>query len=125
MKFDFNVELERYFKSVDDDENRRLEVECSKCLFEDECDNNDCNNCISEIIKIKDAFRVVEKIKQWSIENPQKTILQDFKEKHPKAPLNEDGTPVGICPGDLGYEETCCYVHKLDCTECWNMPIDE
>lgn len=51
-----------------------------------------------------------------------KTMLEDFLEKHPKAKLLDDGTPV-CCPFILGYEEEknekC-----MNCVECWNRSIE-
>lgn len=51
-----------------------------------------------------------------------KTILDDFLEKYPKSPLDdEDGTPE-VCPTQLGYEIDCS---RMTCKECWSRPLNE
>ena len=53
----------------------------------------------------------------------QKTILQDFLEKYPNAPKEEDGKPMDICPYHLGYapNKSCM---KMNCEDCWNRPLE-
>lgn len=58
----------------------------------------------------------------WAEEHPQKTRLQDFREKYPNALLYYDGTPKPCC-SDLGYCKECPEV--TTCEECWNMPVEE
>lgn len=67
----------------------------------------------------EEAVAIVEK---WVEEHPQKTILMDFLEKFPNAPISLDGTPT-TCPFRLGYEEKgkCT---TLSCINCWNRPIE-
>lgn len=69
----------------------------------------------------EEAVAIVEK---WSQVYPQKTILQDFLEKYPKARLRDNGTPKDVCPYSLGYEEHkgCC---DGRCMKCWNRPLEE
>ena len=70
----------------------------------------------------EEAVAIIEK---WSQEHPLKTMLSDLLEKYPKASLERDGTPP-LCPEDLGYcEETYCDMNSLDCTKCWNRPLEE
>lgn len=64
----------------------------------------------------------VERVEQWSKEHPQRTRLQDFREKYPNALLYYDGTPKPCC-SDLGYCKECPEV--TTCEECWNMPVEE
>ena len=71
---------------------------------------------------IKKAIEIVQK---WSNEHSQKTYMQDFFEKFPKAQLDSDGTPLacrnaiygGGCP-KIEPDIHCCY-------ECWNKPKEE
>lgn len=96
--------------------------ECKNCELY--CSRNktgmDCTTYTNEYPK--EAVAIVEK---WSQEHPQKTMLQDFLEKYPKAKLEENGTP-SFCPEDLGYcEEVYCDINSLDCTKCWNRPLEE
>lgn len=73
---------------------------------------------------IIDAIQIVEK---WSQENPEKTILQDFLEKYPNAPLNEAGIPDDVCPFMLGYKKSKekCVPDEYFCKKCWNRPLEE
>ena len=65
----------------------------------------------------------VKTVCDWSESHPRKTRLQDFLEKYPNAPLNNDGFPDSTCPFHLGYEpESCDGKH---CVECWNKPLGE
>ena len=68
--------------------------------------------------------RAIEIIEKWSQEHPLKTFLSDFLEKYPKANLNNDGTPKGVCPYSLGYEEEQDWCDGR-CMKCWNRPLEE
>lgn len=70
---------------------------------------------------IKEYIADVEK---WSKEHPQRTRLQDFKEKYPNVSMETDGTPA-ICCIDLGYRKEDCDPIKESCVDCWNMPVEE
>ena len=70
-----------------------------------------------------------EILTKWAEEHPQKTILQDFLEKYPNAPLNEYGIPR-TCPNSLGYtdwdEDDCAASgYASDCKKCWNRPLED
>lgn len=72
----------------------------------------------------------VADVEKWSAEHPQKTMLQHFKEKHPKAPMGDYGIPK-TCPSVLGYE-SIDYCENMEgdidpatcCVECWNRPCE-
>lgn len=67
-----------------------------------------------------------EILTKWAEEHPQKTILEDFLEKHPNAPLSSGGAPKYICPYSVGYVEECdSSFCKKDCTQCWNRPLED
>lgn len=66
----------------------------------------------------------VERVEQWSKEHPQRTRLQDFREKYPNASMEPYGTPA-ICCIDLGYCKNDCDLFKGNCVDCWNMPVEE
>lgn len=56
------------------------------------------------------------------------TFLSDFKEKYPKAPLDEDGTPQRVCPHMLGYIEAeirPCRFETHNCKDCWSRPLED
>lgn len=51
-----------------------------------------------------------------------RTILQDFLEKYPAAPLNKYYLPKCACPDDLGYIALCEENFDMTvqlCQECW------
>ena len=66
----------------------------------------------------------------WAEEHPQKTRLQDFREKYPNAEVYPDGQPI-ICCARLGYQKYCGrsfdYNHEgfKVCFNCWNMPVED
>lgn len=76
--------------------------------------------------------QVVDIVEKWSKVHPQKTILQDFLEKYPKA-LIEDGAFPAACPFQLGYETEsekdkngyCESTARDSCRRCWNRPLEE
>ena len=51
--------------------------------------------------------KLINDVDQWSKEHPQRTRLEDFKEKYPHAMMETDGTPT-ICCIDLGYRQYDC-----------------
>lgn len=66
-------------------------------------------------------------VQNWAKEHPVKTMLQDFLEKYPNAPMNKKGFPDGVCPRDLGYvDEECKSPTPFNtyCFECWNRPLE-
>lgn len=65
-----------------------------------------------------DAVAIVEK---WSEEHPQKTILEDFLEKYPKAKKYSMGEPHTCMR--LLYGLDSCPVSN--CQDCWNRPLSE
>ena len=81
-------------------------------------------------IEIMHPGVAVEIVQKWSDEHPRKTTLQDFLEKHPKAPLH-GGYPRDMCPRYLGYRGLPCdgLPYGLECDECgdycecWDKPF--
>lgn len=65
-----------------------------------------CSDCpIKKFCFDTEPEEFVSKVEQWSQTHPQKTMMQDFFEKFPKAPKEEDGTPIDICPSYCGYTD--------------------
>ena len=86
--------------------------------------NNKVNVSCAEL-ELEYLEKAIEIIEKWSAEHPVRTMLMDFKEKHPNAPLKKDGVP-NICPYKLGYEakdEIECDFFS-DCIYCWNRPLE-
>ena len=98
---------------------------CSKCHLKDkEC----FSGYISEISQ--SIYDIVNVVEQWSQAHPQKTMMDDFFEKHPNAPRTEDGAPRNICPGDCGYtsepeSHSICEKFNDDCAVCWSRPVKD
>lgn len=65
---------------------------------------------------------IAEKVEE-PVEKPVKTMMEDFFEKHPKAPIDTDGEP-SVCPYQVGYESVrnCS---SSNCLECWQRPLKE
>lgn len=64
-------------------------------------------------------------IQKWSDENPEKTYLTELLKIFPNTPLNDDGTPKGICLHELGATSLDnCEVDNA-CVKCWNQPIKD
>lgn len=62
-------------------------------------------------------------IQKWSDENPPKTYLTELLKIFPNTPLNDDGTPKGICLHELGATSLDnCEVDNA-CAKCWNQSI--
>ena len=62
---------------------------------------------------------------KWAAENPERTIADDFFEKHPKAAKKDNGTPM-VCAYQCGYgrsgDDMCGTSY---CVECWRRPLEE
>ena len=96
---------------------------CTKCPFRKNSCSTDCEWTLGfeeEIVAI---------VERWSQTHPQKTMMDDFFEKHPNAPRIE-GAPRNICPGDCGYtngleDHSTCDRFNNDCAACWSRPMEE
>lgn len=68
--------------------------------------------------------KAIEIVYNWGKEHPVKTMMQDFFEKFPDAPKEDDGTPM-CCPYWCGYvQEDPCRNYLGNCSLCWNQPIE-
>lgn len=62
---------------------------------------------------------------KWAAEHPEKTRLDDFLDKHPRAYLDDNDTPRA-CAKNLGYCTECIDKGDLDqCDDCWRRPLEE
>lgn len=101
-------------------ERRRMCDYYSRCF---ECPRADEPNCNIEEMSNEELENFVNAVEQWSKEHPQKTRLQDFKEKYPNMKLRDSGIPWACC-SYLGYCESCNEA-KSNCAVCWNTPVEE
>ena len=92
------------------------------------CKSLECKDCpirgsneICRVLNPGNIGEVVPIVEKWSKEHPQKTRLDDFKEKYPNANLDAHGFP-DFCCAKLGYVRNC---GKTTCEECWNIPLEE
>ena len=101
-----------------------LKNSCAECQF-DTIRNSKNTSCISFILKHPAESEAI--LTKWDAENPVKTMMDDFFEKHPNAPKNENGSPT-LCPCQCGYvlasRENCEYANG-DCLKCWSRPLQE
>ena len=99
-------------------------IACSSCKLS-YFNNGSGQSCT---IFIEDnPIKAVEEVEKWSKSHPRKTILDDFREKYPNAPLDEEGRLPNICPTDLGFEKHKECANSFGgeaCRECWSIPIE-
>ena len=97
-------------------------VNCSRCPLSGE---NNGTKLVCRYFEAEYPEEAVAIVEKWAAEHQQKTMLQDFLEKYPNAPLDKIGTPF-ICPYEIGYEEQCLdrNCNDIGCVKCWNRPIE-
>lgn len=88
---------------------------CSKCGLAT-CDPAMCRPWVYDNPVEAEAI-----LAKWAEEHPEKTIADDFFDKHPKAPKNPQGRPR-TCAEDCGYVsgDQC----NDDCVVCWRRPLE-
>jgi hypothetical protein len=86
---------------------------CEGCVLE--------NKCI--VLKECDYAEAEAILAKWAAEHPEKTIADDFFEKHPRAKRSDDGTPTP-CAEDCGYIDKCI-PGEMSCADCWRRPLEE
>lgn len=67
--------------------------------------------------------RAVEIVQEWSDEHPQKTRLDDLKEKYPKFEVHPNGYPC-LRPFMFGYCKDCGSCALSPTSVCWDEPVD-
>lgn len=88
---------------------------CEGCVLE--------NKCI--VLKNCDYSTVEAILAKWAAEHPERTRLDDFLDKHPRAPLDDNDTPRA-CAKHLGYCAECMSsTSAADCDDCWRQPLEE
>lgn len=88
------------------------------------CPRAESPDCGVDKMNEEERAKLISDVEKWSKEHPQRTRLQDFREKYPNALMEADGTPT-ICCIDLGYRQYDCDPLKENCVDCWNMPVEE
>lgn len=103
----------------------KCKIYCDNCPLSFH-NNSEKVGCV--ILETEYPDKSVEIVQKWSNEHPQKTLIEDLKEKYPNYNHYEDDTTPTFCPYALGYEEyetvnKNCFANT--CAECWNRPLDE
>ena len=101
-------------------------INCRDCPLCSE--NNDTSEGLScGCLEMYYPEKAVKAVQRWSDKHPQKTYLTELLRIFPNTPLNDDGTPKGICLHELGATSLDnCEVDNA-CAKCWNqtMPIKD
>lgn len=99
-------------------------LSCSNCPL---CNNNNGEGLSCATFEMYYPEKAISAIQRWSDEHPQKTYLTELLKIFPNTPLNDDGTPKGICLHELGATSLDnCEVDNA-CVKCWNrlIPIED
>lgn len=96
------------------------EIKCKNCPLSQK-NNGKGRLCVDyEMHHPEKAIAIMQK---WSDEHPQKTFLTELLKIFPNTPLKDDGTPINLCPYDLGLTMTeAC---DNNCVKCWNQIIED
>lgn len=80
-----------------------------------------CENLIKEF-----PDRAIEIVQKWSDEHPQKTRLDDLKEKYPNYRFYENDQCPDRRPAVFGYCDACadCRNKKQTLRYCWDEPVN-
>lgn len=117
------AKAENYFaeklKMTKRTKNGLCEINCSNCPLSS---NNNGEGLFCSNFEMYYPEKAVKAVQEWSDEHPPKTFLTEFLENYPNAPLDDDGTPKGVCPRALGLMD----IDDCDdnCIKCWNQPIE-
>jgi len=97
--------------------------DCPECPLSSQNNENHISYC-PDSLDHENIEKAVEIVQKWSDEHPQRTILEDFLEKYPNAPLNENGSPKA-CPYLVGYEDEGNCNNYSSCRKCWDRQYEE
>ncbi len=88
----------------------------SECPLHRKCSMRYVSTHIEEIVSI---------LTKWAAEHPERTRMDDFFEKHPKAQKNKADFPI-VCAAHCGYIDECPNDYSLHgCEKCWRQPLEE
>lgn len=93
--------------------------ECKRCIGCPLMKNGLCS--YDGMPKNYDELEIHDSVVEWSINNPIKTLKDDFFEKFPDAPTLNNGYPT-FYPRVI-YESS--YNNDKTLEECWDTPYDE
>ena len=95
------------------------------CESNDQCKHcpipaHDATRCHAWVMR--NAGHASEILAKWAAEHPERTIADDFFEKHPKAMKHPKGTPQA-CAQTISYVKSCTV--GCNCFKCWQRPLEE
>lgn len=94
-------------------------AECKTCPFDEPCGG------FCRAFALTNPGETETILTKWAAEHPERTIADDFLEKHPKATTYPDGTPI-VCAKHCGYgEPEICKTVSEPCVRCWRRPLEE
>lgn len=105
--------------------NGLCEIKCGNCPL---CSNNNGEGLSCPDFEMYYPEKAVKAVQRWSDEHPPKTYLTELLDKYPNVLLNDDGTPEGICPHQLGLKSSivdCKKSYDCDCVKCWCQIIED
>lgn len=95
---------------------------CSNCPL---CSGNNNKGLSCTDFEMLYPEKAIQIVQRWSNEHPQKTYLSELLTHFPKVKLGDTGTPIEICPHELGLNEIKdCGGTDSCCAKCWNQPIE-
>lgn len=98
------------------------------CKARDDCEKCELElNCPFATVPSDHDYDKAEAIlAKWAEEHPERTIMDDFFEKFPKAQRDDNGCPT-TCARRLGYVCECLIAEDKasDCVACWRRPLEE
>lgn len=101
----------------------RMYSDCSDCPFGAE--DAVCPRGVFEYDRER-AKQVIAALQKWSDEHPQKTRLDDLKEKYPNYRFYENDQCPDRRPAVFGYCDNCLYCRnsKQTLRYCWDEPVN-
>lgn len=107
-------------KAIEKRMTKGCNIPCGSCPISM---RNNPLQCDCAILRRDHPEEFLKILYEWDKAHLVKTILQEFREKYPNAPMDENNMPYA-CPSYLGYKDLggCS---KTGCASCWNQPVEE
>lgn len=123
------TKTENYFaekrRMVKADKTGSCRIECEKCPLGSRNNGTNCKICCTELERCY-SEKAIAIMQKWSNAHPQKTYLTELMEQYPNVLLDDNDTPEGICPHQLGLKSSIADCKKgYDCVACWNQPLPD
>lgn len=94
-------------------------AECKTCPFDEPCGG------FCRAFALTNPVEAEAILTKWAAEHPERTRIDDFLDKHPHAPMCDDGTPKA-CAYHCGYCAECSTRRgAAGCFGCWRELLEE